>query len=370
MTSAFSQERATARLRASIAPMLTTVSAATQAACRELLDTSISVLTAAAAGEFTWLSDASARIRDLSAQIAVVEPGVDSLVRGLREVVADLLRLLSEDSHGEFNEALREVSATGGRLLSSLLAGAHAARGTTLQGVGAKGRLERARELLNGEKIALEDTYDLAPAYAVIATRFTGMEVAQVDLNFAQFCGEGVLSALGSSGGFVLLPAEDEARAYQLTERVHGSFSEPAWMAVSWRTTAEIVLGRREASKILSLVLATERQPGAYRINDVLVEYAVVRQSVVTQKLGKIIEPLIVHAALLDTLKVLIATDGNRSQAAEKLIIHRSTLDYRVQRIEQLTGFHPGGVRGINILSTAVAAHVISAWSERLSSAE
>ena len=60
----------------------------------------------------------------------------------------------------------------------------------------------------------------------------------------------------------------------------------------------------------------------------------------------------------------LVTTNGNRSQAAEQLIIHRSTLDYRIRRIEQLTGLYPGGVRGINVLSAAVTAHAVAAQAE------
>jgi DNA-binding PucR family transcriptional regulator len=69
------------------------------------------------------------------------------------------------------------------------------------------------------------------------------------------------------------------------------------------------------------------------------------------------IEPITRNGVLLETLRALLTADGNRSKAAAKLIIHRSTLDYRLQRIEQLTGYDPTSVRQLHVLSTALTAH-------------
>jgi DNA-binding PucR family transcriptional regulator len=41
---------------------------------------------------------------------------------------------------------------------------------------------------------------------------------------------------------------------------------------------------------------------------------------------------------LLHTLEVFLECDGNSVRAAEKLIVHRHTLKYRLQRIEELCG--------------------------------
>ncbi|WP_374192733.1 helix-turn-helix domain-containing protein [Streptomyces sp. MBT62] len=62
---------------------------------------------------------------------------------------------------------------------------------------------------------------------------------------------------------------------------------------------------------------------------------------------------------MLETLKALIAADGNRARAASELIIHRSTIDYRLQRIEQLTGHSPTTICGMRTLCTALAARAL-----------
>lgn len=74
----------------------------------------------------------------------------------------------------------------------------------------------------------------------------------------------------------------------------------------------------------------------------------------------RLIEPVVARTELLRTLEALIAADGNRARAATDLIIHRSTIDYRLGRIEALTGHSPTRVRGLQTLCTALAAHTLS----------
>ena len=45
---------------------------------------------------------------------------------------------------------------------------------------------------------------------------------------------------------------------------------------------------------------------------------------------------------LLRTLEVFLEYDGNGVRAAEKLIVHRHTLKYRLQRIEEICGLDLG----------------------------
>lgn len=44
------------------------------------------------------------------------------------------------------------------------------------------------------------------------------------------------------------------------------------------------------------------------------------------------------HAELLKTLEVLVQCLGNKTKAAERLYLHRNTLQYRIRKIEELTG--------------------------------
>lgn len=45
------------------------------------------------------------------------------------------------------------------------------------------------------------------------------------------------------------------------------------------------------------------------------------------------------HANLISTLRVYLNESGNLHQAAEKLFVHRNTLKYRLQRVEEICGY-------------------------------
>jgi len=366
MTSVLRQESVAATaikvaetLRTDAAKLLGTGPAPYRQTCRELLDIVIPVLAAAAGGDHTWPEGTSPRIRSVSARLTGPGPGIDPVFDGVHGLVTGLLGSAMSDT------TARQVSSAGSRVITDILTGAHSAVERIGRSIRVKSRSERARELLDGVIPAGED-YDLAPAYAVIGVQAAGpTDPGQLGRAFEHTAGEGALTTLGPIGGYALLPAEDEARVVQLAQDVCDALPIPVWMSLSWRTKAEIVSGRREAGKILSLVVITERPPGVYWLDDVLVEYAVAGEPTVTAKLVQIITPLLEHPALFTTLKALIASDGNRSQAADRLIVHRSTLDYRIQRIEQLTGLRTSSIRELNVLSSAVIAHAITAQSER-----
>jgi len=62
---------------------------------------------------------------------------------------------------------------------------------------------------------------------------------------------------------------------------------------------------------------------------------------------------------LWTTLLALYRCDLDRGRTARLLGIHRSTLDYRLNRIEQLAGCSPTSVRGIQLFSAGLAADAL-----------
>ncbi|MEU4251812.1 helix-turn-helix domain-containing protein [Amycolatopsis sp. NPDC026612] len=352
-----------ARLWTDVAPILRDVPEPLETALHSLLRAVIPLIASAARGDDLWPAETTARIRASIAEIAEATDDVTPIVGVVSELTSRVLHVVMSGEPGQPAASPRAVSAVGSRLVSELLAGAHHTSTRKHRGSLAKGRAQRTQELLRGIRPDGDDDYDLAPAYAVVAVHCAEpLDTARLAGAFEQVAGDGALTALGPVGGFVLLPAGDEARAAQLARQAHAELPGRVWMAASWRPRGEIAWGRQEAGKVLSLALAADHEPGVYLLADLLVEFAVAREPSVSDNLVRIIEPLLQYPALLETLKVLVATDGNRSQAAERLIIHRSTLDYRIQRIEQLTGLHPGSVRGINVLSAALTAR---AWAEQ-----
>jgi carbohydrate diacid regulator len=55
----------------------------------------------------------------------------------------------------------------------------------------------------------------------------------------------------------------------------------------------------------------------------------------------RLLQPLLDKAELLATLDTFLRTNLSRSLAAEQLSIHRHTLDYRLNKIAELTGLDP-----------------------------
>jgi hypothetical protein len=166
----------------------------------------------------------------------------------------------------------------------------------------------------------------------------------------------GVLSGAVDTNAVVLLPNPGDDSLTGLLDDLTERCGQRLWGAKAVRPRAEIAAGYREAKHVLSLVLATGRTPGLYCLDDVLVEYAVARNPAVADRLLSLLRPLLAHDVLRETLEILIRNDFNRNDAARRLYVHRSTLDYRIGRIAEITGYHPLTFRGAQVLSAALTA--------------
>lgn len=197
-------------------------------------------------------------------------------------------------------------------------------------------------------------------AYAVVAVhRNAGDDDLEtlLDRAFRSCGGHGALAPVTGEDGFVLVPASDEESATELCREVHRRQGADLWLGVSWRGNREIHAARQEAGSVLALARGGRRPPGVYRVEDVFVEYAVIQDPAVRASFFALITPVLRKDLLRTTLEAFIDANGNRSKAANELNIHRSTLDHRLGRIEQLTGCRPTGARGLQTLATALSTH-------------
>jgi hypothetical protein len=96
---------------------------------------------------------------------------------------------------------------------------------------------------------------------------------------------------------------------------------------------------------------------GVVRDTDVLLEATVARVPKALAGLAGLLEHLDGQGPELRvTLEQFYANDLNKTRTATMLGIHRSTLEYRLARVQWLTGLHPDSTRGIQVLATALAA--------------
>jgi hypothetical protein len=100
----------------------------------------------------------------------------------------------------------------------------------------------------------------------------------------------------------------------------------------------------------------------AYTTADVFVELGLAQQPLLDHWLRGLTRRLADGLDLVATLGNYYGADMNRLRTAASMHIHPRTLDYRLQRVRDLTGVDPSTTRGVRILSTAVARIRAGAW--------
>jgi hypothetical protein len=170
------------------------------------------------------------------------------------------------------------------------------------------------------------------------------------------------LSLLGAAGGPVLIPvAEDPVFRMAAIPGLVVSLAKAAEADVtagmSWRAgLAGVPVAGAEAAEVLRLAKELGRPPGTYRLDDVLLEYVLTRPSEAGGKLADLLAPLEGGPELVATLEGYFAADFDRRRAAAALNIHPNTLDYRLRRVNELTGLSLSTAHGLQVLGAALTA--------------
>ena len=319
-----------------------------RAQVRDLLEEAVLVNTRALAG-FAGLSPESRR-RVRAAGVALAgELPTDT-------VIAQLGKLTSA--------ALVRAAQRGDDPAPLVVAGNQLVR-DYLAGVGGSGEAEAAvrtadstaalaRSVLAGAAA----TEHLAATYLIVVLDFADDLTARLTDVLAEY-GPGVLVAPVPTGAVVLLPGGGALAEKWVVDRLGAGLDGRAWGAVTTRDAPEVPAGHDEAMRVLALARAADSPPGVYRRSDFLLEYAAARHDGVADDLVEIITPVMASTVLRTTLDALIRADFNRSRAAKALFVHRSTLDYRLRRIEEITGCNPVTVRGSQVLNVAVTVYLL-----------
>ena len=279
--------------------------------------------------------------------------GLERLLDAVQKLTADLVdKALNRPDFRDAGTrclAAQRISELGNRILVELTRGFSEAGAAEDE---EPTRRRRAELLLSGAADPAPDE-----TYAVVAVATADLDPAVVDEAFRTHAGEETPTLLADGGGHVLLPARDKEDAVRRTEKVLDVLGGSARAALVWPGARSLSACRSVADDILAEATSLEFAPAVHVLDDVLLEFAAAHEPVVSNALLKVIQPLLAQPVLWEALQVLLAEDGNRGKTAERLIVHRSTIDYRLQRIGQLTGHSPCTVRGLRLLSTAVAMH-------------
>jgi PucR C-terminal helix-turn-helix domain len=284
----------------------------------------LSVYRAAAADADGWEDAAVMTARRVGSRLAAAKIPVAHVVVALRSTD----RLLTESMLDDDGDA-RSLAAAGTTLAAELMSAFCAGDDGLADALLAGGAPDGA-----------------AASYTVVAIRG-----ALTDKVVSAFRRHGTV--LLATSGHLLLPVA-EATALPMCEDVCAEIGGEVWLCVAERPVAHIPLARKEVDEIDALVTSLGRPPGVYRIDDVVFESALVETPAVRDELGRVVAPLLANPVLVETVLALLEADGNRAVAVRKLFIHRSTIDYRLWQIEQLTGLCPVNPRDLAVLGAAI----------------
>lgn len=127
-------------------------------------------------------------------------------------------------------------------------------------------------------------------------------------------------------------------------------------------TAATVGQAAREAVDISAILAGSDRRCRVAFSEEITLDILVGSHDGLRQRLAERVADVASRPDLWATLRELYQADLDRGRTARRLGVHRSTLDYRLSRVEQLAGISPTSVQGILLFATARAA---TAASER-----
>ncbi|WP_194820488.1 CdaR family transcriptional regulator [Nocardia sp. XZ_19_385] len=196
------------------------------------------------------------------------------------------------------------------------------------------------------------DEFDSALDANVVARR----KLRRVQAELANRCGGKVLSLLSVDGGTLLLPAPQFSDS-DLDELI-GHLSTAAHVpvrAVSMTAAhAEIPMVAEQVHELVDIVHRLGGESRVYRPHELAFEYQLTRPGPARDYLSSVLDSLEAHPDLLLTLEVHMATNMQRNLSARKLHVHANTVDYRLKRIGEITGFDPTDLTGLCHLRAAL----------------
>ncbi|MGW4364317.1 PucR family transcriptional regulator [Nocardia takedensis] len=201
---------------------------------------------------------------------------------------------------------------------------------------------------------AHRDEHNPAVDGQVVARR----KLRRVQAELATHCGSKALSLLSVDGGTLLLPADAPETADLDGLVTHLSQAAQVGITATMMdaTPSQIPDAADQAHELLDMVQRLEAVPGLYRFDELALEYQLTRPGPGREYLGSLLDALEAHPELLETLQRHIANNLNRQRTARVLHVHTNTVDYRLKRIGQLTGFDPTQPSGLWYLRSALVA--------------
>ncbi|NKY88114.1 PucR family transcriptional regulator [Nocardia veterana] len=172
--------------------------------------------------------------------------------------------------------------------------------------------------------------------------------------------GSTTLSALSATGGTILLPPTETTSG---VEHLVAEIGRAAGLAVSATLVEaagpDIAAAVERAHELLDIVQRLDLPRGLYGFDELALEYQLTRPGPALTHLRALLAPLDDHPELLTTLRCHIAANLNRQRTGKTLHLHPNTVDYRLRRIAELTGFHAHRYPDLWYLRSALVVHSV-----------
>lgn len=166
------------------------------------------------------------------------------------------------------------------------------------------------------------------------------------------------LPLLSVDGGTILVPA-DSCTDTEIDDLVR-DLSAATYVAITATVVtadaADIPDATRQAHELLDIVEQFGLEARVHRFTELALEYQLTRPGAGRARLDRLLDPLDDHRELLHTLQTYVDTNRNRTRTARQLNVHPNTVDYRMQRIGELTGLDPTNTRSWWYLYSALVA--------------
>ncbi|WP_084458687.1 PucR family transcriptional regulator [Nocardia caishijiensis] len=193
-------------------------------------------------------------------------------------------------------------------------------------------------------------------------------KLRRVQAELANRCDGKVLSLLSVDGGTLLLPATEftEPELDDLIVHLCEAAQVPVRAVVMAAAPSEIPRAAEQVHELVEIVHRLGGPSKVYRPHELAFEYQLTRPGPARDYLSSVVDSLEAHPELMQTLEVYMATNMQRSRTARKMFIHTNTVDYRLKRISQMTGFDLNDVTGLCYLRAAllIRAHRGAGTSE------
>ncbi|NKX85993.1 PucR family transcriptional regulator [Nocardia coubleae] len=181
-------------------------------------------------------------------------------------------------------------------------------------------------------------------------------KLRRVQAELADRCDGKALSLLSVDGGTLLLPASEFAGADldDLVTRLSAAAQVPLRAVVTTAAPTEIPRAAEEVHELIEIVHRLGGPSKVYRPHELAFEYQLTRPGPARDYLSSVLDSLEPHPELMQTLEVYLATNMQRARTARKMFIHTNTVDYRLKRITQMTGFDLNDITGLCYLRAAL----------------